>query len=979
MLSNEEIYQIANFIEYHGKNIIDDKLKSFLSALEKDDILAIHNQRKSIGAKVVESKEDPVTVKFKEDSVIINLKKLAEDNHSLLVKLLNSINIDKEKIKETYGIFVFNRIKKSNTNGLNIIQNAVKDNDVNSLIQGIDRLVFTTDVKQKVAKIFKGVKWNSGIEQIIKYIDAKHLALESIYEIFSYYTGERQDKNKIELNLWDWAKNNNNRKELINRNFPLCLAYVAYVYPNIEKLIISRPIAFKILPKEIGFFNEVKDLEVSHVGLMKGSGSIEGDGLNNIKKLEKLDLSGNQLTQIQSVYPLKNLTELNLSKNPIEAFAKRSKDLIKLKRLNLSSSGFKRIDETLTGRRKANILTIKSLEYLDLSSTAVGYILGEFETENLKGIDLLSTKIKDLPIELFKIKSLNDVKVDDDLNIKDETIYGIAELGKSSSIFPNDSLSNKKLQNALKINSLVQNIKKMSLADNDEINNILAKFNIIIIKTPNFSSFQANDPDILIPEEDVLPTEEQEIISPIKTPTFNETFRGDDDDDDEIIDDDTLINNSIKFIELIANNIHKKQFLMNLDSSKLKEISLYKKILISQNGDKKDDKTAKKKKTKKDDKTTKKKRKKDNDDNKITKKKKEITKEIKRDYRNIRFDVLLKLLKLAGLDNPEILKKDEELYNYVLKTSNEYIDKISELEYGMGTTVNPYIKISNYIYWYSELQKKVLEELIEVDEFRFIKMFEGFLPKFLYHKDLLSVLFNNYLKIDPRTIKIDKETNINLFNPFNPKGLNASLLNVDQDDIEDIRGREKYLINNALRLYFIILAQYSKGNPIERLTIKNATFKKTPRTIGLLKSLKVLEISDSKLFEISRDSLSKMDSIQTVLFNNTEFIEIPAEIRKMPKLVTLSMENNKITEIKTVFYELANTLQYLDLRGNKIKELPIGIAQLKQLTKLGLDSTVKITDEVYKELAKNLSVDKDLFIGESGIEFNKKYNSLKKK
>ena len=101
---------------------------------------------------------------------------------------------------------------------------------------------------------------------------------------------------------------------------------------NIKKLVVNIKGIDGPLPKEIKYFKHLEELILGLTYIKKIH-----PNLYKLKKLKKLDLSGNFFNEIpKGISALKNLEELNLNLY----FGNLPNDIVKLKKLNSMKLGF---------------------------------------------------------------------------------------------------------------------------------------------------------------------------------------------------------------------------------------------------------------------------------------------------------------------------------------------------------------------------------------------------------------------------------------------------------------------------------------------------------------------------------------------------------------------------------------------------------------------------------------------------------------
>lgn len=160
-----------------------------------------------------------------------------------------------------------------------------------------------------------------------------------------------------------------------------------------------------------------------------------------------------------------------------------------------------------------------------------------------------------------------------------------------------------------------------------------------------------------------------------------------------------------------------------------------------------------------------------------------------------------------------------------------------------------------------------------------------------------------------------------------------------------IRGKEFYTIKEALKnpkeVYRLTLDSTAVGLPlstwakftnIEYLSLKNDHLKKIPDGIGLLKSLKTLDLSGND-FETLPSTFSELINLNTLFLNDERNFKLDLNITildKLPNLRSLYLENDNLENLPTNFFNLKK-LENLYLNDNHFKRIPAEIKNLKNL------------------------------------------------
>lgn len=123
-----------------------------------------------------------------------------------------------------------------------------------------------------------------------------------------------------------------------------------------------------------------------------------------------------------------------------------------------------------------------------------------------------------------------------------------------------------------------------------------------------------------------------------------------------------------------------------------------------------------------------------------------------------------------------------------------------------------------------------------------------------------------------------------------------------------------------------------------------------PRTIGHLKNLVMLDVSQNKLRSIP-DTISYISKLVDVNLADNKLSMLPNSIGSLKKLSSLLLNDNQITELPTEI-GLMKSLITLDLSGNPLKVLPAELSRLQYLRRLRLEGC-PLVEEFVHELVHN--------------------------
>lgn len=180
---------------------------------------------------------------------------------------------------------------------------------------------------------------------------------------------------------------------------------------------------------------------------------------------------------------------------------------------------------------------------------------------------------------------------------------------------------------------------------------------------------------------------------------------------------------------------------------------------------------------------------------------------------------------------------------------------------------------------------------------------------------------------------------------FNKQVISLQLRNVDLEDVlTSIFKLEKLQALSLLNVKIRELPEtIGKLTCLEFLNLSNRgthywenellnTLQNLPKSIGNLKKLKLLYLSDNKITEIK--GIDELSSLQELSFYGCKITEIK-NLDRLTNLTSLDLGGNQITEIKGL--ETLTSLKNLELGNNQIREIT-GLETLTRLNTLDLQS-----------------------------------------
>ncbi len=166
---------------------------------------------------------------------------------------------------------------------------------------------------------------------------------------------------------------------------------------------------------------------------------------------------------------------------------------------------------------------------------------------------------------------------------------------------------------------------------------------------------------------------------------------------------------------------------------------------------------------------------------------------------------------------------------------------------------------------------------------------------------------------------------------------------------KDMTLREKYKtlyalrkLNSELNLKMDLVELYKSEVFMEI----NKEFKSLPKEIGILKNVKDMYLTNSKLTTLPGE-IGQLKNLEKLYIPRNQIETLPVEMKNLINLKNLGLNYNNLTHIPEIIFEIPN-LEELILSSNKIKVIPRDILKLKKLELLNLS---------YNPIDKKLSAD----------------------
>ncbi len=145
------------------------------------------------------------------------------------------------------------------------------------------------------------------------------------------------------------------------------------------------------------------------------------------------------------------------------------------------------------------------------------------------------------------------------------------------------------------------------------------------------------------------------------------------------------------------------------------------------------------------------------------------------------------------------------------------------------------------------------------------------------------------------------------------------------------------------------------------INLSNGLFKDIPGEVLKIRDLGILDISDNKITDLSREtmgilavknldlqgnqlgagqlSLEKNSTIQILNLAGNQMDKIPAKLKRLKNLQSLNLSNNQLGKNgKRIRFKKGESLEELNLSSNELGSIPKSLRKLKNLKKLNLNN-----------------------------------------
>lgn len=150
------------------------------------------------------------------------------------------------------------------------------------------------------------------------------------------------------------------------------------------------------------------------------------------------------------------------------------------------------------------------------------------------------------------------------------------------------------------------------------------------------------------------------------------------------------------------------------------------------------------------------------------------------------------------------------------------------------------------------------------------------------------------------------------------------------------------------------IIKYAQYNNVERLDLSKIGLSEVPPGIGMLNSLRILDLGGNRINRLPPEIL-KLENLEDFYIRENYLTHLPEEIGCLHNLTNLWLSNNNIEYLPNSFFKLSN-LKELYINNNYLSTIPPEIENLSALQELDLSwNNIKVLPKEIKGL-KNLII-----------------------